>query len=151
MSPPKWHLGHTTWFFEELILVPFLKGHKRYDERFPFLFNSYYKTAGRHWIQGERGFLSRPSVQEILKYRSYVEDGVRELLKAESLDPKIESLFRVGFQHEQQHQELLLMDIKYILGMNPLKPIYQRLSVPCCAPAISAWKSFEEGTVFDWE
>jgi ergothioneine biosynthesis protein EgtB len=124
VSPPKWHLGHTTWFFEELILKKFVNGYMRYDESFPLLFNSYYKSAGEHWLQSERGNLSRPTVRQVTEYRHHVDGVMTELLKMGDFSTELLHLLEVGLNHEEQHQELLLMDIKYILGCNPAKPAY---------------------------
>ncbi|MBV6647930.1 MAG: ergothioneine biosynthesis protein EgtB [Cyclobacteriaceae bacterium] len=127
VSPPKWHLGHTTWFFENFLLVPHLPDYQVFHQDFCFLFNSYYVTVGDRWTRAERGFLTRPTVREVLDYRKYVEEKMEAFLQAFPLDSKLQHVFEVGLQHEQQHQELLLYDIKYILGMNPLFPVYVEL------------------------
>jgi len=123
VSPPKWHLGHTTWFFEEFLLKPYLKGYKVYDEDFSFVFNSYYETLGKRVIRADRGNLSRPSVQKVYAYRSYVTNAIKTLFDKEP-EEKLLQLLEIGVHHEKQHQELLLTDIKYILGNNPLLPAY---------------------------
>lgn len=125
VSPPKWHLAHTTWFFEELILCKHVPDYRRYDEGFALLFNSYYKSLGKHWLQGERGQLSRPSVRGVLAYRQYVDKAMSELILSWQMEPEVLNLIEVGLNHEQQHQELLLMDIKYILALNPSPPKLQ--------------------------
>lgn len=122
VSPPKWHLAHTTWFFEELILSKYLPGYKRFHPRYAFLFNSYYEGVGDRVSRPQRGNLSRPTVDEIHEYRAYVDEKMIQLLS--DLPPEAASLMEVGINHEQQHQELLYTDIKYILGHNPLYPIY---------------------------
>lgn len=123
VSPPRWHLAHTTWFFENFILVPHYKGYKPFHPRYHYLFNSYYVQAGERWQRAERGYLTRPTVSEIWAYRAYVDEHMTELLEA-SDHAEIATLLELGLQHEQQHQELLLYDIKYILGNNPLFPVY---------------------------
>lgn len=123
VSPPKWHLGHTTWFFETFILEAFSPGYQVYNKTYNYVFNSYYETIGNRVIRTDRGNLSRPGVQEIYQYRAYVDEAMLSLLK-NPLPPKAEELLWLGFNHEQQHQELLLTDIKYILGHNPLFPAY---------------------------
>lgn len=123
VSPPKWHLGHTTWFFEEFILKVYDSDYKVYDEDFSFVFNSYYETVGKRVIRSDRGNLSRPSVKKIYEYRTYVTDAMKELIsKVEG--QKMDEVLEIGIHHEKQHQELLLTDVKYILGNNPLLPIY---------------------------
>ncbi|MGB5227883.1 MAG: ergothioneine biosynthesis protein EgtB [Eudoraea sp.] len=123
VSPPKWHLGHTTWFFEEFLLKPYLNGYKVYDEDFSFVFNSYYETLGKRVIRADRGNLSRPSVQKVYAYRYYVTNAIKTLFDKEP-EEKLLQLLEIGVHHEKQHQELLLTDIKYILGNNPLFPAY---------------------------
>ncbi|WP_231489754.1 ergothioneine biosynthesis protein EgtB [Pedobacter sp. Leaf170] len=123
VSPPKWHLGHTTWFFETFILKPFSSNYQIYNEDYNFVFNSYYETVGNRVIRTDRGNLSRPSVSDIYQYRSYVDEAMVKFLSNEIKDD-VNELLVLGFNHEQQHQELLLTDIKYILGNNPLFPVY---------------------------
>lgn len=125
VSPPKWHLGHTTWFFETFILKPHLPGYKVFDEQYNFVFNSYYETIGARVIRTDRGNLSRPSVADIYRYRSYVDEQMKTLLESEHMTEAIKPILTLGLNHEQQHQELLLTDIKYILGHNPLFPAYR--------------------------
>ncbi len=122
VSPPKWHMAHTTWFFEEFFLSPYLPDYKRFHPKYAFLFNSYYESVGERVLRPSRGNMSRPTVDEIRSYRKHVDEHMRLLipnLKDESLQ-----LLELGLNHEQQHQELLLTDIKYILGHNPLFPPY---------------------------
>ncbi|WP_340200233.1 ergothioneine biosynthesis protein EgtB [Ascidiimonas sp. W6] len=123
VSPPKWHLGHTTWFFEEFVLQKFSKNYIRFDSDFAFVFNSYYETIGKRVVRANRGNLSRPSVSKVYEYRAYVDKAMANLLSEEVSDALFEIL-EVGIHHEKQHQELLLTDIKYILGNNPLLPVY---------------------------
>ncbi len=126
VSPPKWHLGHTTWFFETFILQPNFPDYEVFDAQYNFVFNSYYETIGARVIRTDRGNLSRPSVSDIFKYREYVDKKMNEFLQSEYLIESLESLLELGLNHEQQHQELLLTDIKYILGHNPLFPPYKK-------------------------
>jgi ergothioneine biosynthesis protein EgtB len=123
VSPPKWHLGHVTWFFETFILKPSLEGYKDFDTDYNYVFNSYYETIGTRVIRTDRGNLSRPSVSDVYKYREYVDEAMDKLLVGEIGDDLYE-LVRLGLNHEEQHQELLYTDIKYILGHNPLFPAY---------------------------
>lgn len=123
VSPPKWHLAHITWFWEEFVLAKHLKEYKRFHPRYAFLFNSYYNALGDRVLRLHRGNMSRPTVDEIMTYRQYVDDHMVQLLKNTSED--LASLIELGINHEQQHQELLLTDIKYILGHNPLFPAYR--------------------------
>ena len=123
VSPPKWHLGHTTWFFEEFLLVPYLADYQRFNDNYAYVFNSYYESMGKRVVRTDRGNLSRPSVSDVYEYRMHVTNGMRQLLSgviSEEMKPVVE----IGIHHEKQHQELLLTDIKYILGNNPLQPTY---------------------------
>ncbi|MFK7730280.1 MAG: ergothioneine biosynthesis protein EgtB [Pseudomonadales bacterium] len=148
VSPPKWHMAHTTWFFEEVILKKFAPEYSNFDPVFAVLFNSYYKSVGEHTPQSQRGFLSRPSVEQVYAYRAAVDRAIAELINSTADLDAIAPLVELGLQHEQQHQELLYMDIKAILAENLEQPAY-------CAPtAHSAEKStaarqlrsrFEEG------
>lgn len=123
VSPPKWHLGHTTWFFEEFILAAHYPGYKIFHEDFSFVFNSYYETVGKRVLRPNRGNLSRPSVREVYNYRHYVTAHLKDLFASGKAED-FRELLEIGIQHEQQHQELLITDIKYILGNNPLFPPY---------------------------
>jgi ergothioneine biosynthesis protein EgtB len=125
VSPPKWHLGHTTWFFETFILQPFHDAYQVYNPEYNYVFNSYYETIGNRVIRTDRGNLSRPSVSDVYAYRKSVDRAMIRFLK-KPLSDEVKELLLLGFNHEQQHQELLLTDIKYILGNNPLFPVYQR-------------------------
>ncbi|TWR29654.1 ergothioneine biosynthesis protein EgtB [Mucilaginibacter pallidiroseus] len=123
VSPPKWHIGHTTWFFETFILKPYFMGYQEYDSNFNYVFNSYYETVGNRVIRTDRGNLSRPTVIEIQLYRKYLDDAMYNFL-SEGVTDDVKELLVLGLNHEEQHQELLLTDIKYILGNNPLFPAY---------------------------
>ena len=127
VSPPKWHLGHTTWFWETFALLQYFPGYQAYNPDYNFVFNSYYETIGARVIRTDRGNLSRPSVDEVYAYRKHVDAAMMELLMSLPVDPALEALVLLGLNHEQQHQELLWSDIKYILGHNPLFPAYSRL------------------------
>jgi len=126
VSPPKWHLGHTTWFFERVILQEYQPSFKPYDEKFYFVFNSYYNTFGPRVVRDRRGTLSRPTVAQVMAYRQQVTQRTIDLLENVSMDvwPKLVDLMMVGINHEQQHQELMLTDVKHILASNPLMPVY---------------------------
>lgn len=123
VSPPKWHLGHTTWFFEAFILSKYLKNYKLFNKDYNYLFNSYYESVGDRILRSHRGNLTRPEYKQILDYRIYVNNHMSELLE-DNEDKEVFYLTELGLQHEQQHQELLMTDIKFILGNNPLFPPY---------------------------
>lgn len=123
VSPPKWHLGHTTWFFETMILVPYFPTYNVFDEQYNYIFNSYYESIGARVIRTDRGNLSRPSVENVYSYRRHVTEAMNRFLLAD-IPSEVADLLELGIQHEQQHQELLMTDIKYILGNNPLFPSY---------------------------
>lgn len=125
VSPPKWHLGHTTWFFETFILISHLESYTAFNPKYNYLFNSYYESVGKRVIRTDRGNMTRPTVAEVMEYRKYVDEHIVEFLEANpEMESSLEEVFELGLQHEQQHQELLLYDIKYILGNNPLFPAY---------------------------
>jgi len=125
VSPPKWHLGHTTWFFETFILKPNFMGYREFDPDYNYVFNSYYETVGARVIRTDRGNLSRPTVADVYRYREYVDNAMMEFLCHEP-SAEVKELLELGFNHEEQHQELLYYDIKYILGHNPLFPSYDK-------------------------
>ena len=134
VSPPKWHLAHTTWFFESFVLTRFQSNYRVFDEQFSYIFNSYYESKGEKMLRLHRGNMTRPSTEEVYRYRHYVDERMQELIASleEQENDELTSLIVLGLHHEQQHQELLLTDIKFILGKNPLFPIYQpqNLSTP---------------------
>ncbi len=134
VSPAKWHLAHTTWFFEAFVLGPFQNGYRPFDARWHYLFNSYYETVGRMHPRPERGLLSRPTVAAVHAFRRHVDDAVEALCTsplAEDDAAEVARRIELGTHHEQQHQELLLMDLKHVLGSNPLRPAYRSdLAVP---------------------
>ena len=125
-SPTKWHLAHTTWFFETILLVPHLPGYKPFDESFFYLFNSYYESLGPRHPRPQRGLLTRPSHDQVMDYRRHVDAAMANLLAsaAPGVALKIAPLVELGWNHEQQHQELLLTDIKHAFSCNPLLPAY---------------------------
>lgn len=123
VSPPKWHLGHTTWFFETFILKPNLNGYNEFNPNYNYVFNSYYETVGARVIRTDRGNLSRPTVAEVYQYRAHVDQAMDNFLQEEP-SLAVKEVLTLGLNHEQQHQELLWYDIKYILGHNPLFPAY---------------------------
>ena len=118
-SPPKWHLAHTTWFFEEMVLKNFAKSYDIFNQNFAFLFNSYYNTLGERVLRKDRGLLSRPYIQNIFTYRNYVDKHMNNLLDNRN-DQELIDIVYLGIQHEEQHQELLQSDLKYSLSLNPL-------------------------------
>lgn len=122
VSPPKWHLGHTTWFWETFVLVPNMPGYRPFHEDFSYVFNSYYETVGKRVLRTDRGNLSRPTVAGVYAYRAYVDEQMSRFLNHADVSPDLAALLTLGLNHEQQHQELLITDIKYILGHNPLLP-----------------------------
>lgn len=124
VSPPKWHLGHTTWFFETFFLKPYVKEYMEFNADYNFVFNSYYETIGNRVGRANRGHLSRPTVQEVYKYRDYVDKAMEIFLNNNQPTEEQRRILQIGLNHEEQHQELLYTDIKYILGHNPLFPPY---------------------------
>jgi ergothioneine biosynthesis protein EgtB len=130
-SPTKWHLAHTTWFFETVLLQPHAEGYQPFDVRFHYLFNSYYEALGPRHPRPHRGLLTRPSVDEVHAYRRHVDEAVVALLEAGAFDwAAIEPIVTLGLNHEQQHQELLLTDILHALSCNPMLPAYKPASGP---------------------
>jgi hypothetical protein len=123
-SPAKWHLAHTSWFFEAMVLQPHLPGYGLFDEKFNFLFNSYYESVGPRQPRALRGLLTRPSLMEVLAYREHVDSAMARLLKQNVSEPVLK-LIELGCHHEQQHQELLLTDILHLFAQNPLRPAYK--------------------------
>jgi ergothioneine biosynthesis protein EgtB len=123
-SPVKWHLAHTTWFFETFLLTPFLPGYQPFHPDFGYLFNSYYNAIGERHPRPQRGLLTRPALDEVLRYRARVDERMAELLTSDSRE-EIANLLTLGLNHEQQHQELILTDLKHALSCNPLRPAYR--------------------------
>lgn len=156
VSPPKWNIAHTTWFFEEMILKNFVPDYQMFDPTFGFLFNSYYNSVGERTARDHRGDLSRPTVKRVFEYRKYVDEQMQELFVRVSTKgsdgdsssrlsvndsaaanphsairtPQLDDLVILGLNHEQQHQELFLTDLKYTFGVNPLYPVYRENYAP---------------------
>ncbi len=150
-SPPKWHLAHVTWFFEMFILVPFARQYRMLHDEYAHLFNSYYETAGTFFPRPQRGMLSRPTVAEVYRYRSHVNDALLNLLASlpEAHATEILERVRLGIEHEIQHQELLLMDTLYNFSINPLHPAYHSISISAAITPVPdmGWKEFAGGIV----
>ena len=146
ISPTKWHLAHVTWFFETFVLRPHLAGYEPLDPRYAFLFNSYYVQAGPRHARDQRGYISRPTVSEVYAYRAWVDTHMQRLLESEAQYDLIEPLVTIGLNHEQQHQELMVTDIKHVFSVNPLRPAYHEpeplsgVNVPA-----TAWIEMDEG------
>ena len=147
-SPVRWHLAHTTWFFETFLLKPFVSGYKSPDPQYEYLFNSYYNAVGEQYPRPRRGLLSRPTVAEIRHWRQSVDEQVAKLLGAPPREHAAEILrvAEIGLHHEQQHQELMLTDLKHAFAQNPLHPVYApREESPAIDPARLSWQAFPEG------
>ena len=148
VSPTKWHLGHTTWFFETFLLARFDPDYRVFDPAFGYLFNSYYEAVGPRHPRPERGLLSRPTVDIVTAYRDHVSAAMARLIErvAEPEWSEVAPLLELGIHHEQQHQELILMDIKHVFSLNPLLPAYQapQLQVQATAQPL-AWVEFAGG------
>lgn len=129
VSPTKWHRGHTSWFFETFLLAPGLPGYATADPAYAYIFNSYYEAVGPRQPRAQRGLLSRPRCDEVTEYRSQVDEAMAEVLDLPLGDGRGD-LVELGLHHEQQHQELMLMDIKHVLGMSPLQPVYRHSEPP---------------------
>jgi ergothioneine biosynthesis protein EgtB len=147
VSPPKWHLGHTTWFFETFILKQHLVGYKEFNSRYNFVFNSYYETVGARVIRTDRGNLSRPSVDDVYAYREYVDGFMVKFIGSMQRSGSLAELIILGLNHEQQHQELLFTDLKFILGHNPLFPAYttSNVAVKESEDRLEGYLKIEEG------
>src|SRR5262245_50565967 len=122
-SPAKWHLAHTSWFFEEFVLKAAIEDYVPFDAAFGYLFNSYYESVGPRHNRPERGMLSRPTIEQIWAYRGHVDEEMQFVLERALPEDRAE-VVPLGLHHEQQHQELLLTDIKHLFSLNPLKPAY---------------------------
>jgi len=125
-SPAKWHLAHTSWFFEEFVLAASEPDYKPFDERFRYLFNSYYQSVGPMHARSHRGLITRPGIDEVMRYRTEIDDRIADALERGTIPPAQIAVLILGLNHEQQHQELLLTDIKHLLSCNPLRPAYTR-------------------------
>ena len=150
VSPTKWHLAHVSWFFETFLIVPSLPGYVEFDPLYGFLFNSYYEAVGPRWSRPERGLLSRPSLDDVLAYRRHVDDAMGRLIAtAEPARwPDLEPLVELGLHHEQQHQELILMDIKHVFSLSPQSPVYAEVPAAKADSSPPAqWLLFDGGLV----
>lgn len=146
-SPTKWHLAHTTWFFENFVLAAHDPDYTPFDPSFGYLFNSYYDSVGERHARPERGVLSRPPLEHVLRFRDAIEDRVATLLDSGALSPRLEQFVEIGLHHEQQHQELLLTDLKHAFSRNVLRPVYREgVAAPSGrhVPALG-WIGFEDG------
>ena len=148
VSPTKWHRAHMTWFFETFILGEYATGYRPFDEAYAYIFNSYYEAVGARHPRTERGLLSRPGIDEIARYRQFVDEAMDALVRDPS-QPGLAELITLGLHHEQQHQELLLMDIKHVLSRNPLQPAYLAGGPDPAgiAPPKAGWLEHEGGPV----
>ena len=147
-SPTKWHLAHITWFFETFVLERFEPGFRPFDPAFRILFNSYYQGVGEHFPRARRGLVTRPTLAEVMRFRAQVDERVQTLLEAHPGDAEIEALVALGLQHEQQHQELLLTDIKHALACNPVSAGYaRRWPMAQVQPQPMRWLGHEGGLV----
>jgi len=145
-SPVKWHLAHTTWFFETFVLAPHQPGYRCFEPSYRVLFNSYYTGIGDRHPRPERGMLSRPTLDEVLAYRDHVDETVLELLAGAPPVAAVDALIELGLHHEQQHQELILTDVKHLFSRNPLKPAYQKQwPLTLVQPRTRGWISFDAG------
>jgi ergothioneine biosynthesis protein EgtB len=144
-SPTKWHRGHTSWFFEEFILAA-LPGYAVFDDTYRYLFNSYYETVGPRQPRPQRGLVTRPGVVHVARYRSHVDDAVTDALDSDALDGRGLELVELGCHHEQQHQELLLMDIKHLFAQNRFEPSYVERPIEADpTPDPLSWRSVDGG------
>lgn len=146
VSPTKWHLAHTTWFFEEFILAVYVPRYRRVHDGYAFLFNSYYNLVGPMHQRPRRGLITRPGLEEIFDYRRQVDESMQSLLDARGREQEIGVRTLLGCHHEQQHQELLVTDIKHVLAQNPLEPAWRTLPAPReDAPPATRWLRFAGG------
>jgi ergothioneine biosynthesis protein EgtB len=147
-SPVKWHLGHTTWFFETFVLEPHEPGFAAFDPSYRYLFNSYYNGIGARHPRPQRGLLTRPSLEQVLAWRHQVDARMARLLAAHGNGQQLAELATLGLQHEQQHQELILTDVKHLLAQHPSGPAYLDSPLPPAAPPSAlAWRAFGGGLV----
>jgi ergothioneine biosynthesis protein EgtB len=148
VSPTKWHRAHVTWFFETFILEEYARDYRVFDEAYTYIFNSYYEAVGARHPRTERGYLSRPGIEDIARYRAFVDEAMGALLWHPD-QPGLTDLITLGLHHEQQHQELLLMDIKHVLSRNPLHPAYLAAPLPwrSIAPPKAGWLEHNGGPV----
>jgi ergothioneine biosynthesis protein EgtB len=143
-SPPKWHIAHTTWFFETMILKGYAANYTEFDAAFPFLFNSYYNSLGERIERHNRGLITRPSTEEVYAYRAHVDKHMVQLLNANP-SPEVYELVTLGIHHEQQHQELLITDLKYTFSLNPTYPKFSDKDYTNATNTVSGWHTMAEG------
>ena len=146
VSPTKWHRAHTTWFFEAFVLGPHQSGYEEFDPAFAYLFNSYYEGMGERHPRAERGLLTRPGIDAVASYRCHVDVAMEDLIGSDP-PPAVLGLVELGLHHEQQHQELLAMDIKHVLGVNPLRPAYAEQAPASSSAREVTWLGHEGGLV----
>ncbi len=147
-SPLKWHLAHTTWFFETFMLARLARGYRAFRAEFRYLYNSYYNAVGEQYPRAQRGSISRPGLEEVRAFRAQVNDALQQLLAGEPLPAGALALVELGLNHEQQHQELMLTDLKHLLSLNPLAPAYRAAQPATGAEAAPlGWTAFEGGVV----
>ncbi|MEL7020254.1 MAG: ergothioneine biosynthesis protein EgtB [Bacteroidota bacterium] len=165
VSPPKWHLGHVTWFFENFVLIPHLKHYEPFNLKLNWFFNSYYESQGPRIQRSNRGNMTHPTTATVLDYRQYVDAHMEQLFEhfqAQVIPRDLMDVITIGLQHEQQHQELLVTDIKYILGTNPFFPDYTKAGHPVVFPPKLTTMTFStiaegiyeigyQGTDFHWD
>lgn len=147
VSPTKWHLAHTTWFFETFVLSAYDSTYEPFHPRYAYLFNSYYVQAGERHCRDKRGYLSRPTVAEVYQYREYVDDHIDSFLRRIGSDlwQEVAPVIELGLHHEQQHQELIVTDIKHVFSVNPLRPLYRKRVKAASDSIPLEWVSFEPG------
>jgi ergothioneine biosynthesis protein EgtB len=144
-SPIKWHRAHTTWFFEQFLLLPLAPGYRAFDERFAFLFNSYYVAAGPRHARPQRGLITRPGIAEVAAYRAHVDTAVEQLIAATSEPERVLGIVEIGLNHEQQHQELMLTDILHAFAQNPTAPVYDPGWQPAAKSRATGYVDLPEG------
>ncbi|GAB3162393.1 hypothetical protein GCM10027059_15020 [Myceligenerans halotolerans] len=149
VSPTKWHRAHVTWFFETFVLAGHEPGFAPFQDKYWFLFNSYYEAVGPRYSRPMRGVISRPGAHDVGEYRRNVDDRMRDLIDRidDGTWEKLAYIVELGFHHEQQHQELLLMDIKHVLSLNPLEPVYAGVPEQSADPGPLGWAECDGGLV----
>lgn len=152
-SPTKWHLAHTSWFFETFVLEPFVTGYQAFNPGFRALFNSYYESVGAQYPRPKRGLITRPDLRMVLAYRAFIDDKISHMLSIGDLPNTVLAMIELGLHHEQQHQELMVMDIKHLFFQNPMKPAFittplQSALIPRSGDAhLRGWLDFEGGLI----
>lgn len=147
VSPTKWHLAHTSWFFETFVLAPFHRDYRALNPKYAFLFNSYYVQAGERHCRAQRGLVTRPTVAEVYAYRAHVDAHMQQLIADIDDDPQhpASAVLELGLHHEQQHQELLVTDIKHVFWTNPMRPAYRPERRVASLPAAQGWTMIDAG------